>query len=292
MSHLTLETLARLVDEQPAETEAAHLRGCAHCSAELEELHGTTTALGVLPEPALPEHAWPALERRLLDEGLLGGGRGARRWPAALLRLAAALVVFLAGAASSVLLLDGSQPARLATTDTPEATFAPAASPPEDAAPDASATPAAVDPMDATPRPGSAAAENAARLAAIQEESRSAAAGNAAGRAGPRAAPAGAGPQRYASFEPRSVEEAEAWLRLAEQNYVSALTLYAELAGEPRTGDAMSRLAALEAITRTTGAALDWAPADPVINGYHLSAVAERDATLRQIAATATNSWF
>jgi hypothetical protein len=45
----------------------------------------------------------------------------------------------------------------------------------------------------------------------------------------------------------------------------------------------VSRLAALEGIVLTTRAALDDAPADPVINGYHLTALEQRDAILRQI---------
>ena len=45
----------------------------------------------------------------------------------------------------------------------------------------------------------------------------------------------------------------------------------------------MSRLAALEGIVLMTGAALSEAPADPVINGYHLTALEQRDALLRQI---------
>jgi hypothetical protein len=46
-----------------------------------------------------------------------------------------------------------------------------------------------------------------------------------------------------------------------------------------------STMAALESIVLTTRAALNRAPADPVINGYHLTAVAEREAMLRRLAA-------
>ena len=38
-------------------------------------------------------------------------------------------------------------------------------------------------------------------------------------------------------------------------------------------------------------AALAQAPTDPVINGYHLTALAQRDAMLKQIRATPATSW-
>ena len=57
--------------------------------------------------------------------------------------------------------------------------------------------------------------------------------------------------------------------------------------------DPLNQLAALEGIVLTTRAALEEAPADPVINGYHLSALGQRDAILRQIDARADEEpWF
>jgi hypothetical protein len=41
----------------------------------------------------------------------------------------------------------------------------------------------------------------------------------------------------------------------------------------------------------TTRAALGQAPTDPVINGYHLTALAQRDAMLKQIKTTPATSW-
>ena len=35
MSHLTVEAIARLVDELPEPAEAAHLEGCPDCRAEI-----------------------------------------------------------------------------------------------------------------------------------------------------------------------------------------------------------------------------------------------------------------
>jgi hypothetical protein len=82
-------------------------------------------------------------------------------------------------------------------------------------------------------------------------------------------------------------------LREAEALYLDALGRYSQMMEGPRTGsDPAARLAALEGILLTTRAALEAAPADPVINGYYLTAMGQRDAVLRQIAATPADPWF
>jgi hypothetical protein len=78
-------------------------------------------------------------------------------------------------------------------------------------------------------------------------------------------------------------------LRQAEELYLAALTRYAELAIQAESGDPVARLAALQSIVMTTQAALNQTPMDPVINGYHLTALAQRDATLRQVAAVTSD---
>ncbi len=88
----------------------------------------------------------------------------------------------------------------------------------------------------------------------------------------------------------RSAREAERRLRATESAYLSALTAYNAFVPESAE-DPSARLAALETIIRTTGAAMDRAPADPVINGYHLTALAQREATLRRLAAE-RGPWF
>jgi hypothetical protein len=94
----------------------------------------------------------------------------------------------------------------------------------------------------------------------------------------------------------RTAEEAGTRLRAAEQQYRAALSRYAELAGADATVDPVNRLAALEGIVLTTRAALKESPADPVINGYHLAAMGQRDALLRQISAArsgeAEQPWY
>ena len=82
-------------------------------------------------------------------------------------------------------------------------------------------------------------------------------------------------------------------LRQAEAAYRAALARHAELVGVPESANPAARLATLETIVLTTQEALRQAPADPVINGYHLAAVSQRDATLRHYArATDEQPWF
>ena len=93
-----------------------------------------------------------------------------------------------------------------------------------------------------------------------------------------------------AAAQPAALEER---LRLAEEQYVAALAAYSEATGSAQALDPLNRLAALEGIVLTTRAALEEAPADPVINGYHLSALGQRDAMLRQIDAREDEEpWF
>lgn len=100
MTHLTLEVLARLVDEAPGSDEEEHLRSCPACRGELEALKTQTEMLGSLPDLRPPRGDWEILEARLAREGLLRNGgslSGERFPPAGWMRLAAALVLFLAG---------------------------------------------------------------------------------------------------------------------------------------------------------------------------------------------------
>lgn len=100
MTHLTLEALARLVDEAPGPDEREHLRSCPACRGEMEALERQTEDLGSLPDLRPPRGDWEMLEVRLAREGLLRDGGtlpGQRFLPAGWMRLAAALVLFLGG---------------------------------------------------------------------------------------------------------------------------------------------------------------------------------------------------
>jgi len=213
MKHLSLEALARLVDEPAEAEEAAHLEVCAECRAELEALREQTSDLAHLPDLEPPPDIWPALAARLREEGLVREPRrgGGSAW----LRFAAALALFLAGGVVGFTVRGA--------------------------------------PQAETPDPGSV----AATIATVAD-----------------------------------VEEAALLLEQTRSAYFAALNRYAELAEPIGAGDLMTRAAALESILLTTRAALDQAPTDPVINGYHLSALAQRESTLRQISFDPGEPWY
>ncbi|CAN5824839.1 MAG: hypothetical protein H0U67_16545 [Gemmatimonadetes bacterium] len=218
MSHLKLEELARCVEEEPTSFEAAHLASCSHCSGELEELREMTRALARLPIHTPPRSQWPVLRSKMMTEGLLhdsparsAGHRGK------LLRIAAAIAIFLAGGASGAVLVGSAGTGTMAGGTDVRSSMAITAQTPDDA-----------------------------------------------------------GDQ----------------LRSAEELYLAALTRYAELTQDGSYVDPLNRLAALEGIMLTAQAALREAPADPVINGYLLTAMGQRDAMLRQISRPSEQDWF
>lgn len=108
MEHLSLEHLARLVDEKPTTDEMRHLGSCARCSNELEALREQTRALGSLPEIMPPKGDWQAIEARLRSEGLIEDPGLFRRLGIARtpgwMRAAAAVLLFLSGTGTGVAL--------------------------------------------------------------------------------------------------------------------------------------------------------------------------------------------
>ena len=107
MEHLSLETLARLVDD-----EAEHLAVCARCARELVALREQTGALGGLPELMPPKGDWQVLEARLRSEGLVGSPGmfqklGLARTPG-WMRSAAAVVIFLTGTGVGAVVASGN----------------------------------------------------------------------------------------------------------------------------------------------------------------------------------------
>lgn len=251
MSHLTDETLARLVDEAPTALEAAHLSACAACRDELQAMHAQAAELSALPELQPPAADWERLEQQLAAEGLIRGQAPRRWWLQYGFRAAAAVALVITGALAGRLVPSPGAPA----------------APLADATPRRSNQRQIVVPQPPAPAPATMPS---------------------------RTSPAGT---RLASqltpSAPRTPEEALEQLRLAESNYLDALTRFAELSGATAAGDPAARLAALEGIVLTSRAALGRAPTDPVINGYYLNAVAQRDATIRQISATnSAESWF
>lgn len=114
MRHLSTEELARLVDEAPTQEERRHLAGCRRCVAELDALREQTEALAGLPDVLPPSGDWRELEGRLVAEGLLRPGRGGRSrgfaGRAGWLQAAAAVILFLGGTGTGVLLARGAGP--------------------------------------------------------------------------------------------------------------------------------------------------------------------------------------
>jgi hypothetical protein len=90
-------------------------------------------------------------------------------------------------------------------------------------------------------------------------------------------------------------EAAEA-VRLAERYYWDALLQYRQLLdsqGDPTyLGDPATRFAAIETVVAAAGAAVQKSPADPYLNGVLVSALAERQALLRNASLTPGNGVF
>ena len=97
MSHLDLDTLARLVDEAPPTLEREHRDVCATCRTELDLLRGQSLALGQLPDLRPPQGDWAVLEARLMSEGLLRHERSLLAATPGWMKAAATILLFLGG---------------------------------------------------------------------------------------------------------------------------------------------------------------------------------------------------
>jgi hypothetical protein len=280
MWHLNPEDLARLVDEAPEPAEAAHLRECLVCRRELSEMRDQTAALASLAGDGPAPGAWDDLEARLRAEGLIRGATVTPLRPRWIrthgLRAAASLALFLLGGTAGAALWNARtsrQMAAVATVPAPapavaetltgtpaESSFAGIMGSTQEEAPRssvrlASTAPAAVDTPSMRPRPSA-----------------------------PRPAPV--------RVTPRQAEDAARQLLQAQAAYVGALQRYAAIA-DPNSGNPPeTRLAALDRLVTLTAEALEHAPGDPVINGYHLAATAERSRLRRELEQDAQTAWF
>jgi hypothetical protein len=101
MSHLSIERLAALADEQPTAEENLHLSHCVDCARE-REAHQSLLAMAGTERDAmgLPLTRWDTLSDRLRHEGLIaravGPVAGGSRWA---LQAAAALLLVAGGVA-------------------------------------------------------------------------------------------------------------------------------------------------------------------------------------------------
>ncbi|MFL5605762.1 MAG: hypothetical protein ACJ8AD_04885 [Gemmatimonadaceae bacterium] len=86
-----------------------------------------------------------------------------------------------------------------------------------------------------------------------------------------------------------SVDDARAAQARSEQLYQQAAAFLAQhdsIGGGDGPVAYRSRLAALDRVLSTTRQAMREAPHDPVINGYYLTTIGQREATLRQLNTT------
>jgi hypothetical protein len=88
----------------------------------------------------------------------------------------------------------------------------------------------------------------------------------------------------------KSVDDALAAQERSQLTYQSATAFLAQRDTSSRAVESAqsmrARLAALDQASQVMGAALTEAPYDPVINGYYLTTLGQREATLRQINTT------
>ena len=264
MRHLDPERLASLGDSEPTAEEAAHLADCAFCERErlaLRELLSLSQAERVVPLQA-PLTSWESLSERLRDEGILRPSAGslslvssdaARPVAARAMERGSEISarrrrggsrVWLR-AAAAVLLAGGGLAVGRATAAVP----LPIASAGNEQG-SALQLPGAA--MYATPR--------AALTAGIADS-------------------AGA---------ILSVDDALALMRRAESEYRLAAAYIA--ATDTSTANGMdgvdryrARLAALDRVSDAALAAVNEAPADPVVNQYLISTRAARAITLQQL---------
>ena len=127
MERLTLEDLARLVDEEPTPEEQAILNRDGSARRQLEALRDQTAALKDLPAVQPPPDGWEQLRDRLVAAGLIRGRQRrlssfSRKW----MQAAAAMALFAGGtglgAALGPRLGDGGTEAAGASASRPGAT--------------------------------------------------------------------------------------------------------------------------------------------------------------------------
>jgi len=98
MSHLTVDRLVALADEEPTPAEAAHLATCGVCARE-RNANRAVLALASLERnyAGAPLTTWEQLAPRLREEGLIADGLRRLRFPSNRQWLEAAVAVLLVG---------------------------------------------------------------------------------------------------------------------------------------------------------------------------------------------------
>jgi hypothetical protein len=282
--HLNPEDLARLVDEPPRREEEDHLRACLACRRELSGLREQTAALAALPSDEPAPGAWEALEAALVREALIRPARPRPAWlvhPGA--RVAAAVLLFVLGGAAGATLWSGrtgdGASGVSASVDAGSSQHAGR----EMSEPPARARVRPLNPVDPQVEPIERAPPRSDRVR-LASSGETAAPGRRS--PAPRMEPA---PQRTA---PVAAARALAELAEAQGAYVAALQRYAALVDANSGADPETRLAVLDQLVVLTGEALERVPGDPVINGYLMAALSERDQVRREVEAARNVTWF
>ncbi len=254
MQHLSPERLAALADDLPTPGEAEHIERCGDCARE-RAAHRALLVMAHADRDAIaaPITDWASIAGALRQEGSSepGGGftgpalvRGSRT------RRAVRHWRLAAQAAAAVVLVAGGVVAGRRSVQP----VAPVAAAPD--APDADLSSGAATPVS---NPVSNAAS-------------------------PLAGGAPTADQLVPDY--RSVAEARAALTRYEIAYQNAAAYLAEHDSSTRLTDSeayRTRLAALDRVGRAMREAMREAPYDPVINGYYLTTVGQREATMRQL---------
>jgi hypothetical protein len=224
----------------------------------------------------VPPALWAALEARLLEEKLIRAPAKVRPlgFSRVHLRIAASLALFMMGGAAGAVLWRTPAARSIDTLASASA-----------AAPRTASRPAALMSAPEVTYETEAPAQadgNGARLAMNGATTDPPATTRAVA---PRRTP----PRRATAAE---ADRAARELMQAQAAYMAALQRLAAIA-DPASGNTPeTRLAALDRLVQLTAEALDRVPGDPVINGYHLAAVAERDAVRREMDRDASTEWF
>lgn len=255
MQHLPTDRLAALADEAPSPEESAHLAHCAECSREVHAYESLLAMARAEGDTAgyleMPLTRWDAISAELR-----GGARDGVKPTARARRVV--IPVWAQRAAAAVFLLAGG--IAIGRFSAPEAAVSIVRNDPPVVKPAPKPGPKAPAPVEmAQPKPSDV-------------------------RVASNAAPSVDSliPTSFAS-----VEEARLWMQRFEVGFQNAAAFVAarDTAGvtpaDPQTYRA--RLAALDRAGRVMRDALRDAPEDPVINGYYLTTLGQREATLRQI---------
>jgi hypothetical protein len=257
MQHLPTDRLAALADEAPSPEETAHLALCAECSREVRAYESLLAMARAEGDTAgyleMPLTRWDAIAAELR-----GGTRDSAK-PATRSRRIA-VPVWAQRAAAAVFLLAGG--IAIGRYSAPEAAVNVARNDPPVVKP---------APRPNQPKPPAPVELAQPKPSAVQQASYQAPSVDSLI------------PTSFAS-----VEEARLWMQRFEVGFQNAAAFVAarDTAGVTVPADAQTyraRLAALDRAGRVMRDALRDAPEDPVINGYYLTTLGQREATLRQI---------